>query len=53
MGFLGKLKQNRFWIWNRYTKELTLKRPLSYVAIFCAVGTIASVVAGLALQFFG
>ena len=43
----------KYWIWNKYTKELTLKRPLSYVAIltFAALGIV--VLAGLVSQIIG
>lgn len=43
----------RYFIWNKYTKELTLKRPLSYVAILTAAALGIVIFVGLASQIIG
>jgi hypothetical protein len=43
---MGKLSRNRFWIWNKYTKELTLKMPLSlFVIFFAAIAALELIIA--------
>ena len=55
MGFLSKIKQNRFWSWNKYTNELTLKVPLSLFVIAGAgivVFAIAASIVGGIINLF-
>ena len=45
------LRNNSLWLWNRYTKELTLKWPASGFAIFIGFCAVVSIIAGLLEQF--
>jgi len=38
--------RNRFWVWNRYNNELTLRPPLSIFVVFMAGIGILSAIAG-------
>ena len=38
--------RNRFWVWNKFTKEWTLKPPLSFFAAFLLLAGVISAVAG-------
>ena len=44
--------RNRLWVWNGFTKEWTLKPPLSFFAAFVVVAGILSAVAGFINAIF-
>ena len=44
--------RNRLWIWNGFTKEWTLKPPLSFFAAFAAIALVLSIAGGLLSVIF-
>ena len=50
-GSMGILR-NRLWVWNSYTKEWTLKPPLSFFAAFVVVAGVLSAIASLISVIF-
>ena len=46
------LKRNRYWVWNSYTKELTLYKPVSLFALWGAFCFGIIVVGGILSQIF-